>query len=117
MSNVIIYHNPRCGHSRQSLALLEEHGYTPKVIEYLQTPPSLDELKNILKLLQLKPRELMRNQEAPYQELNLDNPKLTDTELIQAMHDYPILIQRPIIIIDNKACIGRPAETILEILS
>ncbi len=117
MLKAIIYHNPRCSHSRQSSALLEAYGYQPTIIEYLQTPPSVTELKHILKLLKLKPRELMRIKEKEYQALHLDDPDLNDADLIQAMHDHPILIQRPIVLIDKKACIARPAEILLEILS
>jgi arsenate reductase (glutaredoxin) len=116
MQKTVIYHNPRCSHSRQSLALLEQQGYQPKVIEYLLTPPSVTELKKIIKMLQIKPRELMRSKEKEYLSLHLDDPKLSEAALIQAMHDYPILIQRPIVVIDNRACIGRPAENILTIM-
>lgn len=116
MRKVIIYHNPRCSQSRQSLALLEDKGFHPEVIEYLTTPPSVAELKRIIKLLNIKPRELMRTKEKEYTLLNLDEPSLSDAELIQAMHDNPILIQRPIVIVDERACIGRPPENILEIL-
>jgi arsenate reductase len=116
LSNAIIYHNPRCSKSRLSLALLIEHGYQPKVIEYLSTPPSVSEIKKILKLLNMKPRQLMRTKEKEYVLLGLDNSKLSDAALITAMHDHPILIERPIVIIDHQARIGRPPEAILDIL-
>ncbi len=116
MSKAIIYHNPRCSHSRQALALLEQNGYAPQVIEYLLTPPSIKEIKRILNLLQIEPRELMRTKEKEYLLLHLNDPTLNDAALINAMHDHPILIQRPIVIIDSLACIGRPPEEILKIL-
>lgn len=114
MSQVTIYHNPRCSKSRQTLALLEAQGLKPQVVEYLTHPPSVATLKKILTMLQLKPRELMRRQEEIYKSLDADN--LTDAALLKAMHAHPILIERPIVIIDNQARIGRPPETILEIL-
>ncbi len=116
MSTVTIYHNPRCQKSRQTLALLESHGITPQIIEYLDHPPSIATLKKILNMLQLTPRDLMRRKETVYQELDLDNPKRTTAELIAAMHEHPILIERPIVVVDNQARIGRPPENILEIL-
>lgn len=116
MHQAIIYHNPRCSKSRQSLALLTEHGYQVEVIEYLSSPPSVNELKKILKLLNMKPRELMRVKEKEYTVLNLDNPKLSDSVLLKAMHEHPILIERPIVIVNHRACIGRPPEAILDIL-
>ncbi len=116
MSKVIIYHNPRCSHSRQTLALLESLGYQPKVIEYLQTPPSVTELKQILKMLGMKPRDLMRQKESEYKSLGLDDHNLSESALLQTLHEHPILIERPIVIIDKQACIARPAETLMEII-
>lgn len=116
MPKATIYHNPRCSQSRQALALLEQHGYHPEVIEYLKIPPSIAQLKKILKLLKIKPRELMRVKEKEYGLLKLENLKLSDAELIQAMHDHPILIQRPIVIMNDHACISRPPETLLKLL-
>jgi arsenate reductase len=116
MLKATIYHNPRCSHSRQALALLEQNGYEPEVIEYLLNPPSITEIKRILKLLHIEPRELMRTKEKEFLILHLDDSKLSDAVLIRAMHDYPILIQRPIVIIDDLACIGRSPEEILKIL-
>ncbi len=111
-----IFHNPRCSKSRQTLALLEEKGKTPDVVLYLDTPPSLSELKNILKMLKLAPRELMRKKEAPYKELNLADEAKGEAELIKAMADHPILIERPIVVAGGKAAIGRPPEAVLDIL-
>lgn len=114
---VKIFHNPRCSKSRQSLTLLEEHGVSPAIIHYLETPPSVAELSEILTLLGLSARELMRKGEAAYLENNLDDNSLTDAQLIKAMIDNPILIERPIVIADGKATIGRPPERVVEILS
>ena len=111
-----IYHNPRCTKSRETLTLLEKRKLKPKIIEYLKTPPSSSELKNILKLLKLKPRELMRQKEDLYKKLKLDNEKLSDDALIKAMVENPILIERPIVLKANKAAIGRPPEAVIKIL-
>lgn len=113
---VVIYHNPRCSKSRQTLELLREQGIEPKVVEYLDRPPSQAELKRIVKLLQLEPRELMRRKEAEYKTAGLDNPALTRDQLIRAMHDHPKLIERPIVLANGKAALGRPPEQVLEIL-
>ena len=116
MTNVTIYHNPRCSKSRQTLELLQEKGIDVDVVEYLSTPPDSGQLDHILTLLGLEPRELMRNNEAEYREQGLDNPDLTRKQLIALMVQYPKVIQRPIVIKDGKAAIGRPPETVLEIL-
>ena len=113
---VTIYHNPRCTKSRQTLALLEERGIKPAIIEYLKTPPTAAELDKILKLLGREPREVMRKKEAPYKELGLDDPGLDRKDLIKAMVENPILIERPIVLVNGKARLGRPPETVLEIL-
>jgi arsenate reductase len=113
---VVIYHNPRCSKSRQTLQLLREQGIEPKIVEYLETPPSQAELKRIVKLLQIEPRELMRRKEAEYKAADLDNPALTRDQLIRALHDHPKLIERPIVIANGKAALGRPPEQVLEIL-
>jgi arsenate reductase (glutaredoxin) len=112
---VTIYHNPRCTKSRQTLALLEERGVKPKVIEYLKTPPTTAELDRILTLLGREPREAMRKKEAPYKELGLDRAGLGRKDLIAAMVAHPILIERPIVLANGKARIGRPPESVLEI--
>lgn len=113
---VTIYHNPRCSKSRQTLALIEGKGVTPHVVEYLKTPPSREKLQAILDKLGMKPRELMRRGEALYKELGLDDPKLGDDELIAAMVQNPILIERPIVLSGDKACLGRPPENVIDIL-
>ena len=114
--SVTIYHNPRCSKSRQTLALLEERGADPQVIEYLKTPPTAAELKAILKTLGMRPRDLMRRNEAPYKELGLGDDSLSDDALIEAMVENPILIERPVVVKDGRAAIGRPPESVVEIL-
>ena len=114
--SVEIYHNPRCSKSRQTLELLQAQGVEPEVVEYLKTPPDKATLKRILDMLGLEPRQLMRTKEEEYKALGLDDPKLTREQLIDAMIATPKLIERPIVIKDGKAAIGRPPEKILEIL-
>ncbi len=114
--SVTIYHNPRCSKSRSSLQLLQDEGVEADVVEYLKTPPTKKQLKEILSLLGLKPRELMRTHEAEYKENNLGDASLSDAQLIDAMVKFPKLIERPIVISQGKAAIGRPPEKILEIL-
>ena len=116
MSEVTIYHNPRCSKSRQTLALLEERGIEPNIVNYLDAPPDAATLKALLSMLELDPRGLMRSAEASFSELGLDNPSLGDDELIAAMIANPILIQRPIVVAGKRAAIGRPPEDILNIL-
>jgi len=113
---VDIYHNPRCSKSRQTLALLEENGVTPNIIEYLKQPPTADTLKKLLSQLEIPARDLLRKSEAIYKELKLSDKTLSDAQLIQAMVKNPKLIERPIVINNNKAKIGRPPEAVLEIL-
>lgn len=116
MTSVTIYHNPRCSKSRQTLVLLEEQGVTPSIVKYLETPPSAAELQEILTLLALTPRQLMRIKEAEYKALGLDDESLTTDELIAAMIATPKLIERPIVLANGKAAIGRPPENVLPIL-
>lgn len=113
---ITIYHNPRCSKSRQTLHLLQEHGHVLQVIEYLRTPPDKEQLKKILGLLGMEPHQLMRTGEKEYKELGLDKPGLSRDELIEAMVQHPILIERPIVLTQDKAAIGRPPEKALEIL-
>ena len=115
MSSVTIWHNPRCGKSRDGVKLLEEKGIEAEIVKYLDTPPSKEELKEVLKMLGISARELMRTKEAIYKELNLKEE--TDEEkLIEAMVENPKLIERPVVIKDGKAAIGRPLENIIDIL-
>jgi len=116
MSQVTIYHNPRCSKSRQTLGLLEEQNIKPEIVLYLETPPSTDELAELLNKLGLSARALMRKSEEAYKENNLSNAELGEAELIQAMHDFPKLIERPIVVANDKAALGRPPEQVLEIL-
>jgi arsenate reductase len=113
---VKIYHNPRCSKSRQTLQLLQDRGFEPEIIEYLKTPPDKTELQEILRLLDLQARELMRIKESIYKEQGLDNENLSTDELIEEMIKHPVLIERPIVMANNKAAIGRPPEKVLEIL-
>ncbi len=114
--SVKILHNPRCSKSRQTLALLEENGVTPTIIEYLKTPPSKTELQDILQQLDMQPRDLMRKNEAEYKENGLDDTSLSADQLIKAMIAHPKLIERPIVLNEGKVCIGRPPESVLEII-
>lgn len=116
-SDAIIYHNPRCSKSRQTLQLLEEKKIEATVVKYLDTPPDVDTLTSILDMLNINnPRDLMRTHEKEYKENNLADESLTRDELIAAMIKFPKLIERPIVIKDGKAAIGRPPETVLDIL-
>ncbi|NNL06741.1 MAG: arsenate reductase (glutaredoxin) [Gammaproteobacteria bacterium] len=115
-SAIKIYHNPRCSKSRQTLQLLESNGIAPQIIEYLKQPPSVDELAKVIDLLDIPPRELMRTQEKPYRENNLADPALCREDLIRAMTEHPILIERPIVVHDGRAVIGRPPENILDLI-
>ena len=115
MANVTIWHNPRCSKSRNAVTLLEEKGVEHEVVKYLDTPPSREELVEVLKMLELSARELMRTKEELYKELKLKDE--TDEEkLVAAMVENPKLIERPIVIKNGKAAIGRPIENIIEIL-
>ncbi len=114
--SVEIYHNPRCSKSRQTMQLLEENGVEAEVIEYLKTPPNHQTLERILQMLNMEPRQLMRKGEAEYRENGLDNPELSRAQLIDAMIAHPKLIERPIVVNNGKAALGRPPEDVLEII-
>ena len=114
--SVTIYHNPRCSKSRQTLQLLLDRGIEPRVIEYLKTPPDRKELQDILGLLHMQPRDLLRKKETVYKELGLDDKSLTDKQIIDAMIAKPVLIERPIVLANGKAALGRPPESVLEII-
>ncbi len=111
-----ILHNPRCSKSRATLQLLQDRGLDPEVIDYRKQPPSAAELGRIARQLGVEPRQMMRSGEPVYAELNLDDSRLSDDQLLQAMSDNPILIQRPIVLANGKAAIGRPPEAVLDIL-
>ncbi len=113
---ITIYHNPRCSKSRQTLALLESRGIDPKIVLYLDTPPDANTLKDLLSKLGISARELLRKGEDAYKENDLQNPALSETDLIDAMTKYPKLIERPIVVNGGKAKLGRPPEQVLEIL-
>lgn len=114
--SVKIFHNPRCSKSRQTLQLLKDHGIEPEIIEYLKTPPTSTELSNILGKLGKEPRDLMRKNESEYKENGLDDKTLDRQALIEAMIKYPVLIERPIVLANDKAAMGRPPENVLAIL-
>jgi arsenate reductase len=113
---VKIYHNPRCTKSRQTLQLLTERGLEPDIIEYLKNPPTVAELTQILSQLNMNPRDLMRKSETAYKDNDLANPALDNQALIEKMVEFPILIERPIVVNHDKAAIGRPPENVLAIL-
>ncbi|MDN0087502.1 arsenate reductase (glutaredoxin) [Yersinia nurmii] len=117
MNNVTIYHNPRCSKSRETLTLLEQQGITPQVVLYLDTPPSVTTLSELLQQLGFSDaRQLMRTKDELYKTLNLADSGLSQTQLLQALADNPKLIERPIVIHQGKARLGRPPEQVLEIL-
>ena len=111
-----IFHNPRCSKSRATLTLLQEQGIEPEIILYLESPPDAGELRIILDKLDMSPRELMRTSEAEFKEQGLSDESLTDDELIDAMAATPRLIQRPIVLAGDRAAMGRPPESVLDIL-
>ena len=114
--SITIYHNPRCSKSRQTLALIRDHGIEPEIVEYLKQPPTPDELKRIIHRLEIPVRELIRSGEADYAALGLDDESLDDEALIEALCSHPKLIQRPIVVHGDHARIGRPPESVEEIL-
>lgn len=111
---VTIYHNPRCSKSRKTLALLQENGIVPTIVEYLKETPSVDELKEILEKMGKSPRDIMRKKES--KEVGLSDPSLTDEALLEGMVAHPTTIERPIVVKGNKAAMGRPPEDVLKIL-
>ena len=113
---VTIWHNPRCSKSRTTLQLLEDNGVTPDVVLYLDTPPSKTELASTLKLLGMRPRDILRKGAASYKNNGLADASLSDDQIIEIMTKNPILIERPIVTINGKATIGRPPENILKFL-
>ncbi len=115
--SVVIYHNPRCSKSRQTLELLREKGIEPEIVRYLDQPPSVEELEALLRKLGMDdPRQLMRKKEKEYKELGLDRDGLSRQALLEAMQQHPRLIERPIVVKGEQARIGRPPEAVLEIL-
>lgn len=116
MTELTLYHNPRCSKSRGALELLEARGLTPKVVRYLETPPNAAELRDLLAKLGLSARQLLRTGEDEYKALHLDSADITEDQLIAAMVAHPKLIERPILVAGSKAVVGRPPEKVLEIL-
>jgi len=114
--DVIIYHNPACGTSRNTLGLIRNAGIEPHVIEYLKTPPSRAMLKNLIARMGTKPRDLLRKKGTPYHELGLDDSNLTDGQLIDAMLAHPVLIERPIVVTAKGVRLCRPSEGVLDLL-
>ena len=112
----LIFHNPKCGTSRNTLAIMQASGNNPEVIEYLKTPPSREYLVELLEKMALSPRELLRSKESINDELGLDNPAVSDDKIIDAMINYPILINRPIVVTDKGAALCRPSERVFELL-
>jgi len=113
---IVIYHNPACGTSRNTLGLIRNTGVEPQIIEYLKNPPGRDELGSLIARMGISTRELLRKKGTPYEELNLGDPALTDEQLIDAMMAHPILINRPIVMTSNGVKLCRPSEAVLDIL-
>lgn len=113
---VTIYHNPACGTSRNTLAMIRATGIEPTVIEYLKTPPSRDELRDLVKRMGMPLRDVLRRKGTPFDELGLDDPGLSDDALLDAIEAHPILINRPIVVTDKGVRLCRPSETVLELL-
>ncbi len=116
MTELTLYHNPRCSKSRSALELLESRGLSPTVVRYLDTPLTAEQLKTLLGKLGIAPRQLLRSGEDEYRELGLADDSLGDEQLIEAMARHPRLIERPILVAGERAAVGRPPERILEIL-
>ena len=116
MSDVTIYHNPNCGTSRNTLALIRNSGVEPTVVEYLKTPPTRDELKSLLSRMGSTVRDMLRQKGTPYDELDLGNPKWTDEQLFDFIALHPILLNRPIVVTPIGVRLCRPSETVLDIL-
>ena len=117
MNNFTIYHNPRCSKSRQTLELLKEKSIEPEVVLYLDNPPSKDEISKLLNILGINPRELIRKGEDEYKIHNLKDQTISDQKIIEIMSENPKLIERPIVISNNKAIIGRPPENVLKLIN
>jgi arsenate reductase len=116
MTDLTLYHNPRCSKSRAALELLEARGLTPNIVRYLETPPSVEQLRELLSKLGLPARQLLRSGEEEYKALNLADASLSEEQLLSAMAAHPKLIERPILIAGARAVIGRPSEKLLELL-
>ena len=115
-TDIVIYHNPACGTSRNTLGLIRNCGVEPRIVEYLKTPPSRAELVSLIDRMGIPARDLLRRKGTPYDELKLDDPSLTDDQLIDAMMAHPILINRPIVVTTHGVKLCRPSEAVLDIL-
>lgn len=116
MIDIVIYHNPECGTSRNTLAMIRNAGIEPHVVEYLKTPPSRVLLESLIERANIAPRALLREKGTPYAELGLDNPDLTDAQLIDAMMEHPILINRPLVVSPLGVKLCRPSEEVLDLI-
>ena len=114
---LVIYHNPRCSKSRETLQILEDNNVTPVIVEYLEQPPTLEELAAIIAKLGISARELLRTTEEVYKDADLDDDSLSEVEIIEAICEYPALMQRPIVVAGDKAIIGRPPVKVLDIIA
>ncbi|MEO4043975.1 arsenate reductase (glutaredoxin) [Hoeflea sp. CAU 1731] len=114
--SVTIYHNPACGTSRNTLAMIRQSGVEPEVIEYLKTPPGRDKLVELIAAMDMPVRDLLRRKGTPYDELGLDDPKWSDDQLIDFMVEHPILMNRPVVVTQNGTALCRPSEKVLELL-
>ena len=119
MSNdkAVIYHNPKCSKSRETLQILQDNNIESEIIEYLEHPPTAQELEQIIAMLGVSARDLMRSTEPAYQQADLDDDNLSDDDIIKAICEYPALLQRPIVIVGNKAVIGRPPDRVMELIA
>ena len=113
---IVIYHNPKCGTSRNTLAMIRQSGEEPEVVEYLKSPPTRERLVQLIRLMSIRPRDLLRRKGTPYEELGLDDPKWSDDQIINFMIGHPILINRPIVVTSKGARLCRPSEAVLDIL-
>ena len=116
MSDITIYHNPKCGTSRNVLGLIRNSGVEPEIVEYLVTPPSRETLRGLITAMNVPVREVLRKKGTPYEDLGLDDPKWTDEQLLDFMLEHPILINRPIVVTPLGTRLCRPSEVVLEIL-
>lgn len=114
---LVIYHNPNCSKSRETLQLLEQNNMTPEIIEYLEEPPTIAELTRIINLLGVSARDLLRTTEPVYRNAELGDDSLSDAEIIEAICEYPALLQRPIVVSGNRAILGRPPVKVLELIA
>lgn len=113
---IVIYHNPACGTSRNTLAMIRQAGFEPQIVEYLKAPPSRAQLVELLALMGSKPRDILREKGTPYAELGLGDPALSDDAILDAIMAHPILINRPIVVTDKGARLCRPSEVVLQLL-